>query len=369
MRPFGLLLTILFSSALAFSSCDPSPDGPTDKFDRGAMLQNFADNLVRPAYNDLLAKVEVFHVAVSTFNTTPTVENLNTLQSAWQDAYYQWQFTNAFNFGPAGEEGLQKSLIEEIGTFPASVTKLDANLVSGVWNVTDFNRDARGFPAIEYLIFGSAATKEDIVSTFLVAPHHKAYLTALSENLKSRIETVVNAWNTAYYTEFINNKGTDAGSSTSHLYNEFVRSFEAAKNFKLGLPLGKRPGQTQSEPQLVEAYYSGKSLECLRQHLTALENIWYGRNKSGQDGIGFREYLEKVEGGPALIISTETQLAALHTALSAIPDNPSLSAQISAANPQLETLYTEFQKMTRYFKSDLSSLLGIAITFSSGDGD
>ncbi|MCC6279310.1 MAG: imelysin family protein [Saprospiraceae bacterium] len=369
MHPFRFAVTALFSYILVFSSCDTSPDGPTDTFDRGAMLQNFADNLIRPAYNDLNNRTLVFHTAITTFNSAPTIENLDAMQAAWQDAYYQWQFANAFNFGPAGEEGLQKSLIEEIGTFPASVVKLEANLHSGTWNVADFNRDARGFPAIEYLIFGSAASDAAIVDSFLTAPHHKAYLAALADNLKSRIETVVNAWNGAYYTEFVNNKGTDVGSSTSHLYNEFVRSFEAAKNFKLGLPLGKRPGQTQTEPQLVEAVYSGKSLECLRLHLTAIENIWYGRSKSGQDGIGFREYLEKVEGGPALITSTETQLAALRAALAAVSDTPTLSEQITAGNPQLETLYTEFQKMTRYFKSDLSSLLGLAITFSSGDGD
>ncbi len=366
MRPFQLLLPALL---LLFASCDTNKNGPTDTFDRGVLLQNFADNLIRPAYNELLDKVLVFDAAVSIFNTAPTLENLNAMQTAWQEAYYQWQFANAFNFGPAGENGLQKGLIEEIGTFPASTTKIEASLSSGLWNTSDFNRDARGFPAIEYLIFGSAATSEDIVTAFSNNPHHKAYLTALSENLSERVETMVNAWNGAYYTEFIGNKGIDAGSSTSQCYNEFVRSFESAKNFKLGLPLGKRPGQIQAEPQLVEAYYSGKSLECLRLHLTAIENIWYGRSKSGQDGVGFREYLEKVEGGPALIISTETQLAALHTALAAVSDTPALSVQITNANPQLETLYTEFQKMTRYFKSDLSSLLGIAITFSSGDGD
>lgn len=369
MRPFQLLLTTLLCSALVLTSCDPNKNGPTDTFDRGAMLQNFADQLIRPAYNDLQSKTLALQAAVLAFNTTPTVENLNNLQSAWQDAYYQWQFANAYNFGPAGEEGLQKGLIEEIGTFPTSTVKLEANLSSGAWNVADFNRDARGFPAIEYLIFGSAVSKEAIVDTFLVAPFHKSYLSALSENLVDRINAVVNAWNGAYYSEFINNKGTDVGSSTSQIYNEFVRSFESAKNFKLGLPLGKRPGQTQSEPQLVEAVYSGKSLECLRLHLSAVENIWYGRSKSGQDGIGFREYLEKVEGGPALIVSTETQLAALRTALAAVADAPVLSEQITANHPALENLYTEFQKMTRYFKSDLSSLLGIAITFSSGDGD
>jgi len=366
MRPFQFLLPALL---LLFACCDTNKNGPTDTFDRGAMLQNFADNLIRPAYNELLDKILVFDDAVSTFHATPSIENLNAMQTAWQEAYFQWQFANAYNFGPAGEAGLQKGLIEEIGTFPASAAKLEANLGSGIWNVTDFNRDTRGFPAIEYLIFGSGATHEDIVTAFLNNQHHKAYLTALSENLADRVETVVNAWNGAYYTEFTNNKGTDAGSSTSQFYNEFVRSFESAKNFKLGLPLGKRPGQIQAEPQLVEAWYSGKSLECLRLHLTAIENIWYGRSKSGQDGIGFREYLEKVEGGPALIISTETQLAALRTALAAVSDSPALSVQITNVNPQLESLYTEFQKMTRYFKSDLSSLLGIAITFSSGDGD
>ncbi len=366
MRPYQFLLPAFL---LIFASCDTNKNGSTDTFDRGVLLQNFADNLIRPAYNDLHSKTLLFHTAVLIFNTTPSVENLNALQSAWQEVYFQWQFANAYNFGPAGEAGLQKGLIEEIGTFPAGVVKMEANLASGVWNTSDFNRDARGFPAIEYLIYGAAATPEEIVNVFSQSLNHKAYLAALSENLRDRIATVTDAWNGAYYTEFINNKGTDAGSSTSQLYNEFVRSFEAAKNFKLGLPMGKRPGQTQAEPQLVEAYYSGKSLECLRVHLTSVENIWYGRSKSGQDGIGFREYLEKVEGGPALIISTETQLAALRTALAAVADSPALSVQISNANPQLETLYTEFQKMTRYFKSDLSSLLGIAITFSSGDGD
>ena len=349
-------------------ACDPS-GGPTDTFDRGAMLQNFADNLIRPAFTDLKNKSAALRLSVTAFNADPSVQNLSVMQTLWKDAYEQWQFANAYNFGPAGEEGLQKSLIEEVGTFPAGVAKIEAAVASGNWNVTDSNRDARGFPAIEYLIFGSASTPEEIVAAFTTSSNRKAFLAALADNLSTRIDTVSAAWNGAYYSEFINNKGTDVGSSTSHLYNEFVRSFEAVKNFKLGLPLGKRPGQTQAEPQLVEAYYSGHSLECLKLHLTAIENIWYGKSKSGQDGIGFREYLEKVEGGNALITSTETQLSALHAALATVPATPVLSEQITAGSTPLENLYTETQKLTRYFKSDLSSLLGIAITFSSGDGD
>jgi hypothetical protein len=39
-------------------------------------------------------------------------------------------------------------------------------------------------------------------------------------------------------------------------------------------------------------------------------------------------------------------------------------------NPQPAIdLHTELQRHTRFFKSDLSSLLGLTITYSSGDGD
>lgn len=369
MRSSLSLVILALCAAFSISSCDPSKNAPSDTFDRGAMLQNIADNLIRPAYNDLYTKVVALQSAVQNFNTNPDITTLTTLQNTWQEAYFQWQFANAYNFGPAGESGAQKGLIEEIGTFPVSVAKLESNVSTGVWNLTDSNRDARGFLAIEYLIFGTTATPEDIVAAFSNAPDRKAYLSALSNNLLARIEAVKNDWNGAYYSNFITNKGTDVGSSTSQLYNEFLRSFESVKNFKLGLPLGYRPGQTQTEPALVEAYYSGKSLECLQKHLAAIENIWYGRSTGGQDGIGFREYLDNVTGGEALIISTETQLNALHTALNAVPATPSLSAQITSTPAPLESLYTEIQKMTRYYKSDLSSLLGIAITFSSGDGD
>ena len=34
-----------------------------------------------------------------------------------------------------------------------------------------------------------------------------------------------------------------------------------------------------------------------------------------------------------------------------------------------KNLHDELQKSTRYVKSDMSSLLGISITYSSGDGD
>lgn len=364
------LFVICFAAFLAAPACDSgSGGGSSDNFDRQAMLRNYADNLVKPACGDLQTQANLLVTAVTGFNVSPSASTLGALQTAWVSAYTAWQYANAYNFGPAGEEGLKKGLIEEIGTFPAGETKIENTVSAGIWNLQDFNRDARGFPAIEYLVFGKNQSLDEVSAAFVADPNRRNYLAALSEDLRDRIADVVIAWNTTYRDEFVANDGTDVGSSTSQLYNEFVRSYEAIKNFKLGLPLGKRPGQVQAEPQLVEAYYSGQSLAMLKTHLTAIENIWYGRAKNGQDGTGFREYLESVQGGNDLIVSTEAQLAALKAALAAVPDTPALSEQIAGDKTKLEALYTELQKMTRFFKSDMSSLLGIAITYSSGDGD
>jgi predicted lipoprotein len=100
-------------------------------------------------------------------------------------------------------------------------------------------------------------------------------------------------------------------------------------------------------------------------------NIWNGTGADGTDYTGFKEYLAEVAGGPELIAATEQQLAVIQTALNAIPETPPLSAQIASddAMTKAVTLHDELQKNTRYFKSDMSSRLGIAITYSSGDGD
>lgn len=350
-------------------ACSSPDDSVTagQNFDRKAMLQHYADDLIRPAFRSLQSSTNSLNTAAGTFAGSPTAGNLTALQTAWTAAHTAFQYANAYNFGPAGESGSRMGLVQEIGTFPVSTAKIEAVVTKGSANLTDANYDARGLLAIEYLIFDVNADNARVLSSLQTA-NRRAYLASLTANVKQRVDEVVTGWDT-YTTTFVSSNGTAAGSSTSELYNEFIRSYESLKNFKVGLPLGIRAGQTAPQPALAEGYYSNQSLTFIKAHLTAVENIWYGRTADGKDGVGFQDYLQTVAGGPALVTSTVAELTAIHKALDAVTGGTSLTQQIQTNKPAVETLYTELQKNTRYFKSDMSSLLGIAITFSSGDGD
>ncbi|MCU0338368.1 MAG: imelysin family protein [Spirosomaceae bacterium] len=357
---------LLTGSLLMFWACNQSDnnDPKATGFDRKEMLRQYADNIVKPRFAALQSGVNALQTATQTFVNQPTENSLDALQKTWVTTYETWQTAKGFNFGPAGEEGLRKGLIEEIGTYPAAPTKIENTVRSGQFNFNNFDRDARGFLAVEYLIFGK--TPAELVAQF-AEKNRRDFLTAAVGNIKTRVDAVVAAW-PAYQTEFLAKDGTDVGSSSSQVYNEFVRNFEAIKNFKVGLPLGRRPGQTKAEPEKVEAFYSGESLRFIKANLKAVEDFYYGRGE-GKDGVGFKEYLESVEGGKALIASTEAQLTAIKKALDAVPTTTPLSQTIVRSPAPVDALHTELQKHTRFFKSDMSSILGISITFSSGDGD
>lgn len=363
-----LIVTMMAAVAILSACGKENGDDDNQAFDRREMLINYADNLIIPAFGDLSSATTVLETRVNAFVSDRNLTNLQAAQDAWKLAYTAFQFANAYNFGPAGEEGLRKSMIEEIGTFPVSETKINANIASSNTNFNDFNRDNRGLLAIEYLLFSLDGDNNAVLQRYQDVPFTANYLQAVVQHSKEYVAGVETAWKGTYRNTFVNNTGTSVGSSTSQLYNEFVKNFEAIKNFKVGLPLGKRPGQIDPEPTRVEAYYSGLSIDFMKVNFKAVEDIWYGRTPEGSQGIGFRAYLLSVTGGPELVAATEAQLIVVKNAMNTLPAQR-LSEQVMTNAAQVETLYNELQRHTRFFKSDMSSLLGIAITFSSGDGD
>ena len=79
------ILCALFFAALLVVSCDSSDDGPGSipppEFDQMEMLENYADNLIVPAYSDLQSKADLLKTAASDFEAEPSVANLEVMQT------------------------------------------------------------------------------------------------------------------------------------------------------------------------------------------------------------------------------------------------------------------------------------------------
>jgi predicted lipoprotein len=365
-----LLISLLVAGIFVACKKDPTEDNNTsgESFDRKAMLTNIGTNLIVPAYQNFQKAVLNFDSSIIAFTQNPDATNLLIVQQNFKVAYKAWEYCDPFGFGPAEQHYLGKN----VNTFPTDVAQIAANINSGSYDLNAvMNLDAKGLPAFDYLLFGIGADNEAILGKYTSdadAAKRKQYLTNLSTDLKGKITIVVSEWKSGYLNAFVNNIGTDIGSSTSYLYNEFLKSYEAIKNYKFGIPLGKMSGQTSALPEKVEAYYSGISSELAKDHWKSIKNIWEGESLNGTDGMGFQEYLLSVEGGEDLNVQTLQQQANVEVTLAGLPSGK-LSDAITQQFTKVEPVHTELQKMTRFYKSDLSSLLGITITFSSGDGD
>ena len=357
-------MLLLFVSSVVFVSCDDDEDNiPGSDFDRKTMLQTVGTNLIVPNFESLKSSVNALSDAADEFSQNANEQNLIAMRIAWKQAVIDHQHCSAFGFGPG--ELLLGPYATVLGVFPVSEEKIEANMLNPEFDLPNsFETNVRGFYTVEYLIYGNGLTDAEIVAGF--DQNRIDYLLLIVDELKTTFDGIVAEWNDTYLLAFTNNDGTSAGSSISLYYNAFIRDYENLKNFKVELPAGLSAGQTGADGSLVEAFYSGISTELIHEHMNSSSNIWFGVGLNNSEVIGFEEYLNSVIGGPELV---ETTSAAIFRIFAGITDLPKGSLSENVTSPKVEFLRDQLQSNTANFKSSMSSLLGISITFNSGDGD
>ena len=354
----GKFIPILVCAATFLSSCkeDEKPE-----FNRKAMLTNMASAVIIPAYSALNSSLADLYTKTTNFTVNPTTTTLSELRSQYVITNKNYQRCAMYNFGPAMDHGIKMSF----NTFPTDSAKIEANITSGSYTLGSVsNTTAIGFPALDYLLyFGSDAAIVNQFTTATEAANRKTYLTDLVNKLKSDFQPVMDAWNGSYKATFINADGNDVGSSCSYLLNEFVRDLELTKNARIGIPSGQQTGGA-TMPTYVEAYYSGLSTTFAYESLAGLETCF-----TGGSGQGFDDYVRDVEGAVTESLADKiiAQFGVCKTQTDALADP--LSATVDADFASVNEAYQELKKLVVYCKTDLTSALGILITYQDNDGD
>ena len=347
----------------ATTSCNKNDDNPSPNdnsgLDRQPMLINYADNYIMPAYADMLSKLQDLKTAIETFNATPTQQSMQSASNAWRTAYMVWQKVDLLEFGPAFDASLRSF----INTYPVTLSKLDANITSGSYDLEAFgNKDAQGFPSLDYLLNGIALDK---YTSDAQAQNRKQYLLAVVNKMIEKVTKVKNDW-VAYRNTFVNSTSTDVNSSLSIMVNNFVLYYERyLRGGKIGLPVGAMTGV--AKPELVEAYYS----QDLSKNLAAeaLKNViaFY----KGATGESMKTYLAalgtKDDNGVLMADVIETEL---QQALAAVGNlNGPLATAVQNDRATVLKAYDEIQQVVPLLKVDMVSAFSISITYTDNDGD
>lgn len=378
LRFVSVKLFVLACMAAFLISCknDPKDNStPTGSdSDRGLMLKNIADNIIIPAYANFNVKLDNMISKSDAFRADPTTTTLTEFRTAWQEAYIEWQKAALFDFGPA----LDNSLSSFMNIYPTNVTTINANIASGNASLETFSSyPAQGFPALDYLINGIAATDADIVTLYTTdvdADKRKAYVLRLTDQMHTKFAAVNNAWNGAYRNTFVASSGMGIYSSTSLMVNGVVFYYERyLRSGKFGIPSGAMVGGTLL-PTPVEAYYKKDIGRTLAQTThQAFIDFFNGKGVlTGTEGPSLKTYLNAVDAKDAttqILLSDiiNTQFDVVNTKIAALSED--LSNEVLTNNAAMVAVYTELQTAVRMMKVDMTSALSITITYADNDGD
>lgn len=359
-----LLLTLFTSSC----KDDDAKDGACSyNFEQSLLFENMADNLIIPGYTGLKLEVEAMAENAQQFAADPTPENLKLLQGAWLDAYLAWQTAAPYEFGPAEEVFLRMS----VNNFPVDTLAVKANIQSGFYDFDQPDTYDKGFPALDYLLYGTGSDDAAIAAKFSGAEGEKYrnYLLAVVSDIQERVDHTYNGWKGLYRQAFIGNTGTAAGSSLSLLINAFNLHYELLKREKLGIPSGVLT-LGFANPDKTEAFYSGQSLALAIRALEASEDLYLGKFFNGPNRTGLDDYLVAagaLKGGVPLNQVIQDQFLKALTALKAI-ESP-LSEAVEHDQQSVIDAYNEVAKQLVNIKTDLPSVLCVSITYIDNPSD
>jgi predicted lipoprotein len=349
--------------SLALLSCSDETTQPDEEIDKQALLVNYADNLIIPSFSELNDNSIKLSESLVDLKEKYSPSNLENVRTAYIELATSWQSCSMYGFGPAQDIQLRQA----INTFPTDTVRIVENISSGSYSLAiSSNFKAKGLPALGYLLYPN---ENENTEEYFTDDNLLTYLTDLVNDINNNISYVNNGWND-YREEFITNLGNDAGSSLSIMINEFVFDYEIAKRAKVGIPSGIYGSVL---PYNFEAPHSNLSYVLLHENLTAYKRFITGPNNNDSERTdNIQEYLDALsatrnDSDLSLIITEE-----LNESISKIEtfrDPMHEMVQEPSGKEKIDALYKNMQEMVVLVKTDMTSSMGILISYQDNDGD
>jgi len=378
--PMKKIITLILTVFIVWSCTSDGPSGPdVDDFDREAILVNWADNIIIPAFTHFSETTGTLHSDAGAFSEDPTLQRLETLRESWKSAYLAFQSVSIF------EMGTIMNYRDFLNTYPTTADSNSfnpeekKNILENI-ETSDYNlelpstRSTQGFPALDYMLNGLAENDAELLFFYTSdtnSENYRTYLTDLTQRIDVLANQILNNWTDSYRDEFVSNSGKGANSSLDMMVNDFIFYYETLlRKGKIGIPAGVFSGTPLSTH--VEAYHSkGFSKALFNEALDATQKFFNGThfdsNQSGESLSSYLDFLNTMKEGADLASLINNQFNDARDAAESLNEN--FATQVESDNSLMLSTYDELQKNVVFMKVDMLQALNVNVDYVDADGD
>ena len=274
MKIFPLLSIGLL--AIALSSCKKDKNTPenNDVVTSSQVLEDFAQILANPNYQDIQSKANILNTAVLNLNTETTDSNLTVARLAWRNTRQAWESCEGYLFGPVEDFNYDPKMDD----WPVNKVDLDSLLASNnpltVDDIDALPTSLKGFHPIEYMLFGVGGKKKATDFT----DRQKQYMVSLTQSLYTTSVALRNSWDPDQQDNFTEQLVTAGNGSTrfSSQKDAFIAIITAMSgicdevaNSKMEEPL------IAQDSTLDESQFSHNSTADFQNNITGIRNAYY----------------------------------------------------------------------------------------------
>lgn len=282
-----------------------------------SILKVYVEKTVVPTYKTLAEAALEMRTANEALKKDPTNETMSAASDAWMKARIAWEISEAFLFGPVGEQALD--IDGHIDSWPLEKEQIDEVLADGALGLTgqeawQMDSEVIGFHVTEYLLYREG--KSRLVAD--LSEEELNYLTAATDALvwdcvlayvawvgeagvSSEMQAVFNE--NPDVVEHLNNNPNYKNFAQRLITKEGYSSWEAAlSEIAVGASeIAGEVGATKIEAPYasgktedVESWYSWHSLDDYQNNILSIKNAYLGGvdNNSRQE-TSLSAYLAK----------------------------------------------------------------------------
>lgn len=354
---------------LLLAACMKSPEE--------RVLHDTAHTVILPLYQQFAVQANTLKDSTRAFCAagTKTTELFDTLHYAWLEAVKGWSAVQMLQMGPGAEDN-RAWKIEFWPDLNNLVARKVEQLLAGDKPLTAETLKAQsaivqGLSAMEYLLFDEEGGRLSRYGNDDAGSERRCeLLAAVAAHTHSVADDMRAGWEPqgGNFVETFSDPGPDnehypdEKAALTALVDSLVFGIEQIRHDKLERPLALDDGERN--PYRLEWWRSRSAREAIAANLTSIQRLFTAEN-----GFGLDDYLYDVPEGRALSRDIQELVATAHKHVAGAGQP---LADVDENTEQYEELlkaHRALEKLERLLKEDLTSKLGITLSFNANDGD